>query len=85
MTDRQKIEYLKQLNADIQIKSNNSEYDEDVMKMRKKRWATYFRKNIPIYIEKRMRFHSYGYQNFSYQLMNEANQYLETSTRGVGK
>src|SRR5690606_38412475 len=33
----------------------------------------------------RMNFHSFGYQNFSYHLMNEASNYIEVSTRGVGK
>ena len=32
-----------------------------------------------------MGFHGYGYQNFSYHIMNQADQYIEVSTRGVGK
>lgn len=85
MTDRQKIEKLKLLNSQIKNKQKEVLSIDEDLKLRKKQWITYFRKNIPIYIEKRLRFHSFGYQNFSYHLMNEANQYMETSTRGVGK
>ena len=46
---------------------------------------TYFRLNPEIYIEKRMGFHHFGYQHFSYHLMGQANQYTEVSTRGTGK
>jgi len=85
MTSREKLEELKRLRDRISNTQIKTEEELQKIKDRKKRWATYFRKNPAIYIEKRMGFHSFGYQNFSYDLMQQANQYIEVSTRGVGK
>lgn len=85
MTERQIIERLKalrQTSGNIDVVSREQKEKEKINKMK---WITYYRKNIEIYIEKRMKFHGYGYQNFSYHLMNMADQYIEVSTRGTGK
>lgn len=85
MTERQVLERLKQLkykNSTTVVKNEKLEQEKI---NRKKRWITYFRQNPEIYISKKMGFHSFGYQNFSYHLMSKSNQYLEVSTRGTGK
>lgn len=85
MTERQILLRLKELR-----KKNNKtdtltkEQKQNKINMMKK-WITYYRLNPEIYIEKRMRFHSFGYQNFSYHLMGSSDQYIEVSTRGTGK
>lgn len=85
MTERQILERLKKLRT----KSNKTDImslkQQKTIKELKMRWMTYFRNNIEIYINYRMGFHGYGYQNFSYHLMNVSDQYVEISTRGVGK
>ena len=84
MTERQILERLKKLCT----KSNKTDImslkQQKTIKELKMRWMTYFRNNIEIYINYRMGFHGYGYQNFSYHLMNVSDQYVEISTRGVG-
>lgn len=85
MTEREIIERLKELRSE----NNKAEFltseDKEKIQDRKKMWMTYWRQNPEVYIEKKMTFHSFGYQNFSYHLMNEATNYEEISTRGVGK
>ena len=79
MTDRQIIDKLKNIYvSQSHIIDDNEEHKLEIDN-RKKRWITYFRNNIEIYIEKRMNFHSFGYQNFSYHLMNEASNCIKVS------
>lgn len=85
MTERETIERLKYLRSKNKKSINLTDKEKEEIKNRKKRWITYFRLNPEIYIEKRMEFHSFGYQNFSYHLMGNSSVYNEISTRGVGK
>lgn len=85
MTERQNLEKLKELMRETNTSVETSEVEILEKNNLKKRWITYFRNNPEIYIEKRMGFHSFGYQNFSYHLMQQASQYIEVSTRGTGK
>ena len=85
MTEREVINKLKELHSSNSKVDKLSKEDIEKKKNRKKRWMTYWRNNPEIYIEYKMKFHSFGYQNFSYHLMNEATDYEEISTRGVGK
>ncbi len=85
LSDRKKIERIKQLKS-----CSNSQSEVSLGRIQKiidnkKRWITYYRNNMEIYIETRMGFHSFGYQNFSYHLMGNSDQYIEVSTRGTGK
>ncbi len=85
MSDRKKLERMKELRLNL----NNVEEDTEKMLQdeidNKKKWITYYRNNPEIYIETRLGFHGFGYQNFSYHLMFKAEQYCEVSTRGTGK
>lgn len=85
MTEREIIERLKELLSKNSISIKKTVEQQEEVKNRKKRWATYFRNNPEIFIEHRMKFHSFGYQNFSYHLMGSSSKYNEISTRGVGK
>lgn len=85
MTERECLEKLKQLRSKSSCVIDLTEEQQQEKIDRKKRWVTYFRNNIETYIVKRMGFYSFGYQVFSYHLMNASNQYIEVSTRGVGK
>lgn len=85
MSDRQIIEKIKNLKKYTNSLKESSPEEKQRKIDLKKRWITYFRNNPEIYIEKRMGFHSFGYQNFSYHLMQKADQYIEVSTRGTGK
>ena len=85
MTERQMIERLKALRQTSGRIDLIAQEDIEKKRMLKMKWMTYFRNNIEIYISMRMGFHNYGYQNFSYHLMNESDQYIEISTRGTGK
>jgi hypothetical protein len=85
MTERQIIEQIKTLRSqNIKAEKLTVEQIEEI-DARKKRWMVYWRNNIELYIEYKMKFHSFGYQHFSYHLMNDATNYMEVSTRGVGK
>lgn len=85
MTERQQLERMKELQKKYskvnKIVQSESQESIDL----KKRWMTYYRNNPEIYIQYRMGFKSFGFQNFSYHLMGTADQYMEVSTRGVGK
>ncbi|MEG1151708.1 MAG: hypothetical protein RSD67_02430 [Oscillospiraceae bacterium] len=85
MTERAILERLKVLKSKSIVVTTQSAEQIQKINDRKKRWSTYFRLNPEIYIEKKMGFHSFGYQNFSYHLMQKASQYIEVSTRGTGK
>lgn len=84
MTDRQILGEIKKLQLKSKKSNINKERELEVYNNRR-RWLTYYRENIEIYIEKRMGFHGFGYQNFSYHIMDKSDQYIEVSTRGVGK
>lgn len=85
MTEREQIERLKYLRSKNFQSSQKSKDEIEKIKERKMQWCYYWRNNIPLYIEHKMKFHSFGYQHFSYQMMDEATNYIEVSTRGVGK
>jgi hypothetical protein len=85
MTEREEIERIKFLRSQNFKSKQITEEDLEKIKQRRMQWMVYWRNNPELYIEYKMRFHSFGYQHFSYHLMNEATDYEEISTRGVGK
>ena len=85
MTEREILQRLKKLRESSGHINENTIEEKKRKDILKRKWITYFRENIEIYINCRMGFHCYGYQSFSYHLMNEAEQYIEVSTRGLGK
>lgn len=85
MTERQILEKLK----DMRLKRKQAhivspEYEQELIN-RKKRWITFWRKNINLYIHYKLRIRSFPFQHYAYYIMNEATTYFDVSTRGVSK
>lgn len=85
LTERQAIERLKVLKD-----KNHIDYSKNISSTkestdRKKRWITFWRKNIELYIYYVMQLRSFPYQMFAYSVMNDSTTYVEVSTRGASK
>jgi hypothetical protein len=84
MTERQALEYIKSLNKQAQIQVvDYAQLQERINK--KKRWITFWRKNINLYIHYKLGIRSFPYQHYAYYQMGEATTYFDVSTRGVSK
>jgi uncharacterized protein YjlB len=71
MTERQALEYIKSLNKQAQIQVvDYAQLQERINK--KKRWITFWRKNINLYIHYKLGIRSFPYQHYAYYQMGEA-------------
>ena len=84
MTERQMLEYLK---TRVKNKAQSEEDSEEKERKRqnKIKWATFWRRNINLYISAKLGISTYSFQHISYYLMQEATMYEEIATRGTSK
>lgn len=85
MTERQQLEYLKELRSSKSNKINLSIDKREEITNRKKRWITLWRKNINLYIHYKLGIRSFPFQHFAYYIMGDSTTYMDISTRGVSK
>lgn len=84
MTEREAIERIKFLQKNC-VKVQEAKIATEESNNRKKRWITFWRNNINLYIHYKLGIRSFPYQHYAYYQMQEATTYVEVSTRGVSK
>ena len=83
ITDRQKLERLKELrNKNVKSVEISEERKAEIDR-NKCEWLTFWRRNINLYIEHKLGIHSYPFQQISYFLMADSTMYEEVATRGL--
>ena len=85
MINHKTIDKLKSIYSENHKPKKSSEEEIRYHIDRNKRWTTFWRNNVNLYIQYKMGFKSYPYQHYSYYIMGDSTTYFDVSTRGVGK
>ena len=85
MTDRQKLNRLKELRNNSATCQELSDERKSEIDRNKREWLTFWRNNIHLYMKHKLKINSYGFQMISYYLMSQAVAYDELTSRGGSK
>jgi len=85
MSEREILEKIKTLRLKT-VKTEEISKEEELEKeICKTEWTVFWRKNINLYISKKLHINTYPFQHRSFYLMQDSTMYEEIATRGVSK